>query len=92
MQVINTVTKLLDLLEDQGLLLAPTEGAQDTQVVPRPTDDRSMVVREILDSERKYVQDLEVLQVRDAVCVATRYCELTRRSSLNEGLSTTSPI
>jgi cell division control protein 24 len=63
-KVINTVTKLLDLLEDQGVLLEPAEGSHDNQVLPRLTDDRSMVVREILDSERKYVQDLEVLQVR----------------------------
>lgn len=29
-----------------------------------PSDERSLVVCEILDSERKYMQDLEVLQVR----------------------------
>ncbi|KAK4048435.1 Guanine nucleotide exchange factor for Cdc42p [Microbotryomycetes sp. JL201] len=61
-KVINTVTKMLDLLEERGLLLEPTEPEPGSQDLPRPTDERSNVVREILDSERKYVQDLEVLQ------------------------------
>ncbi|KAM0786110.1 hypothetical protein ACM66B_006920 [Microbotryomycetes sp. NB124-2] len=61
-KVINTVTKMLDLLEDSGLLLEPSEPEPGSEDLPRPTDERSNVVREILDSERKYVQDLEVLQ------------------------------
>ena len=64
LQVINTVTKLLDRLEEEGVLLAAPEVAPEPAAPKGPTDDRTMVVREILDSERKYVQDLEVLQVR----------------------------
>ncbi|GAA6036256.1 hypothetical protein JCM8097_006862 [Rhodosporidiobolus ruineniae] len=61
-RVVHTVTKLLDLLEAQGLLLPPTEEPEPTQAHAGPSDERSMIVREILDSERKYMQDLEVLQ------------------------------
>nr|CRX79227.1 hypothetical protein ls5931a1_00043 [Leucosporidium scottii] len=62
LQVINTVTKLLDLLEEQGVLLEAPEAPETGATPAGPSDDRTMVVREILDSERKYVQDLEVLQ------------------------------
>ncbi|KAK4696689.1 cell division control protein 24, partial [Phenoliferia sp. Uapishka_3] len=59
-KVINTVTKILDRLELEGVL-AP-EAPSDPVKPSGPSDERSMVVKEILDSERKYVQDLEVLQ------------------------------
>ncbi|GAA5980671.1 hypothetical protein JCM5350_003585 [Sporobolomyces pararoseus] len=60
-KVVHTVTKLLDELESLGVLLPPEEKPES---VPQagPSDERSLVVREILDSERKYMQDLEVLQ------------------------------
>ncbi|GAA5990443.1 hypothetical protein JCM10908_007375 [Rhodotorula pacifica] len=61
-KVVHTVTKLLDLLESQGALLPPSEDPHTVAPQPGPSDERSLVVREILDSERKYMQDLEVLQ------------------------------
>ncbi|KDE06306.1 hypothetical protein MVLG_03346 [Microbotryum lychnidis-dioicae p1A1 Lamole] len=61
-KVINTVTKVLNLLEDQGRLLPPKATPAVPLAPAGPSDERSMIVREILDSERKYVQDLEVLQ------------------------------
>ncbi|GAA6060823.1 hypothetical protein JCM10212_000596 [Sporobolomyces blumeae] len=60
-KVVHTVTKLLDELEAQGLLLPPAEKPEGPPQAG-PSDERSLVVREILDSERKYMQDLEVLQ------------------------------
>ncbi|GJN93807.1 hypothetical protein Rhopal_006865-T1 [Rhodotorula paludigena] len=60
-KVVHTVTKLLDLLESQGVLLPPPD-EPDPPPQAGPSDERSLVVREILDSERKYMQDLEVLQ------------------------------
>lgn len=63
LQVVHTVTKLLDLLESQGALLPPPD-LPDPVPQAGPSDERSLVVCEILDSERKYMQDLEVLQVR----------------------------
>jgi len=63
LQVVHTVTKLLDVLEAQGALLPPPD-LPDPIPQAGPSDERSLVVREILDSERKYMQDLEVLQVR----------------------------
>ncbi|KAM0747778.1 hypothetical protein T439DRAFT_292360 [Meredithblackwellia eburnea MCA 4105] len=61
-KVIHTVTKLLDKLEQSGFL-DPETAPADPVPSNLPNDERSMVVKEILDSERKYVQDLEVLQV-----------------------------
>ncbi|GAA5827831.1 hypothetical protein JCM11251_007693 [Rhodosporidiobolus azoricus] len=61
-KVVHTVTKLLDLLESQGVLLPPPEAPEPAPGHAGPSDERSLVVREILDSERKYMQDLEVLQ------------------------------
>ncbi|KWU43851.1 hypothetical protein RHOSPDRAFT_4565, partial [Rhodotorula sp. JG-1b] len=61
-KVVHTVTKLLDVLESQGALLPPPEDSHTVAPQPGPSDERSLVVREILDSERKYMQDLEVLQ------------------------------
>ncbi|GAA5943187.1 hypothetical protein JCM3775_007620 [Rhodotorula graminis] len=60
-KVVHTVTKLLDVLEAQGALLPPPD-LPDPVPQAGPSDERSLVVREILDSERKYMQDLEVLQ------------------------------
>jgi cell division control protein 24 len=60
---VHTVTKVLDELDSLGVLLPPEE-KPETAPQAGPSDERSLVVREILDSERKYMQDLEVLQVR----------------------------
>lgn len=64
LQVVHAVTKLVDLLDAQGLLLPPATLPEAAPTQAGPSDERSLVVREILDSERKYMQDLEVLQVR----------------------------
>ncbi|SCV73192.1 BQ2448_7117 [Microbotryum intermedium] len=61
-KVIHTVDLLLDMLEIQGALLEPMAESDPVKWTSGPSDERTMIVREILDSERKYVQDLEVLQ------------------------------
>ena len=61
-QVINTVKKVLAKLDEQGVLQPPNEEDAQDHLPSGPMDDRTKVVREILESERKYVQDLEVLQ------------------------------
>lgn len=59
--VVRTISKLLDVFESRGLLVeAPKSSVPDE--LQKPTDDRAWIVRELLDTERKYVQDLEVLQ------------------------------
>ena len=70
-QVVNNVTKLLNLIEERGGLLPPSEEDEDDldsnhtvlNGVQKPLGARGNVVKEILTTERKYVQDLEVLQV-----------------------------
>ena len=62
LQVIHTVSKFLNLLEERGLLL-PEKEEDDQSSAFTSLDTRGKVAKEILDSERKYVQDLEVLQV-----------------------------
>ncbi|WFD02021.1 Guanine nucleotide exchange factor for Cdc42p [Malassezia obtusa] len=63
-RVIRTVNKLLDLLAEHGVLLevAPSPGHISTDFLNAPPDQRMHVVRELLESERKYVHDLEVMQ------------------------------
>ncbi|GAA5980486.1 hypothetical protein JCM11641_003410 [Rhodosporidiobolus odoratus] len=61
-KVVHTVTKLLEMLEAQGVLLPSGDDIDQTGPIAGPSDERSLVVREILDSERKYMQDLDVLQ------------------------------
>ncbi|GAA5869560.1 hypothetical protein JCM8547_001522 [Rhodosporidiobolus lusitaniae] len=60
-KVVHSVSKLLDLLDAQGVLLPPSD-PEPTTSTAGPSDERGMIVREILDSERKYMQDLDVLQ------------------------------
>lgn len=66
-RVVRTVNKLLDLLEKRGLLTPPPKSPMasldtSTDMVDSPTDERMRVVRELLETERKYVHDLEVMQ------------------------------
>lgn len=59
--VVRCISKLLDVFESRGLLVeAPKSSVPDE--LQKPTDDRAWIVRELLDTERKYVQDLEVMQ------------------------------
>lgn len=55
------ISKLLDRLEEAGILIESERPVQQ-QDEAKPCDDRAFIVRELLESERKYVQDLEVLQ------------------------------
>ena len=55
--------RILDVLESRGLLLESSEELVDASATVQPVDDGARVVRELLDTERKYVQDLEVMQV-----------------------------
>ena len=58
-----TVSRILDELQARNLLLkrSDREGDQDTATA-KPMDNRARVVQELVDTERKYVQDLEALQ------------------------------
>lgn len=60
-QVVRVISKLVDRLEELGILIESerTAHVEDTQA---PSDDRAWIVKELLESERKYVQDLEVMQ------------------------------
>ncbi|MBM6387621.1 MAG: hypothetical protein JSY10_27180 [Paenibacillus sp.] len=63
MQVVNTVRRILDMLEENGTISVQSmkESALTTD---SPKDMRDNVVFELLSTERKYVQDLEGLQVK----------------------------
>ncbi|PWY98848.1 hypothetical protein BCV70DRAFT_192816 [Testicularia cyperi] len=60
-KVVRTINRLLDVFEERGLL---DESKRQTSgdELEHPSDDRAKVIRELLTTERKYVQDLEVLQ------------------------------
>jgi hypothetical protein len=57
---VNTVKRILDLLEQEGIISVTSLEIND---VNTPKDMRGNVVFELLSTERKYVQDLEALQV-----------------------------
>lgn len=62
-RVVRTVDRLLDVLEQHQLLLPPTPSRSS---VDRGSggvrDKRELVAKELLESERKYVRDMETLQ------------------------------
>ena len=60
-KVVRTINRLLDVFEKRGLLIE-TNRKSDNDDLDQPADDRAKVIRELLTTERKYVQDLEVLQ------------------------------
>ncbi|GAA97155.1 uncharacterized protein L969DRAFT_91996 [Mixia osmundae IAM 14324] len=61
-KVINVVTRLLSQLDQRGVLMPPVEMPEAEKAQLGALDNRAKVVNEILESERKYVQDLEALQ------------------------------
>ncbi|KAI8979267.1 hypothetical protein BDF20DRAFT_835320 [Mycotypha africana] len=58
-KVINTINILLNLLEEKGVICLDFDNDSQNSL---PKDTRDKVVFELLETERKYVQDLEVLQ------------------------------
>lgn len=69
----NTVLKILQLLEDKGIISSQCANQDSCPVVP-PKDIRDQVVLELLSTERKYVQDLETLQVSNVMLCCIVYC------------------
>lgn len=64
-RVVRTVDRLVTLLEERGLVHLHTPHPYDTPeqfIRTAPPDQRELVSRELLESERKYVGDLEILQ------------------------------
>ncbi|KAI9471418.1 hypothetical protein BDB00DRAFT_948253 [Zychaea mexicana] len=59
-KVVNTVRKILELLEVNGIICIQYHRRHSSTSTPK--DTRSKVVTELLETERKYVQDLESLQ------------------------------
>ncbi|KAI7887080.1 hypothetical protein K492DRAFT_139667 [Lichtheimia hyalospora FSU 10163] len=61
-KVVNTVNHLLELLEDGGMILIQRSSPHPTNYSDQPKSTRDKVVSELLETERKYVHDLEKLQ------------------------------
>jgi cell division control protein 24 len=62
-------------LEDKGLISSKSAGL-DSCPMATPKDIRDKVVLELLSTERKYVQDLETLQVSKKIkIVIVVYCD-----------------
>lgn len=54
---------LLELLEDGGMILIQRSSPHPISYSDQPKSTRDKVVAELLETERKYVHDLEKLQV-----------------------------
>ncbi|CCX30511.1 hypothetical protein FPQ18DRAFT_364854 [Pyronema domesticum] len=62
-KVTKTVTKILDILKERDLLIVRDDADQNADNgEKKPLDNRARIVKELVDTERKYVQDLEALQ------------------------------
>ncbi|CAG8480089.1 2244_t:CDS:2 [Ambispora gerdemannii] len=61
-KVINTVKRVTDKIEEKGLLNLSRRQLSRSSDPMAPKDNRARVVHELLETERKYVQDMEVLQ------------------------------
>ncbi|KTW25719.1 hypothetical protein T552_03331 [Pneumocystis carinii B80] len=61
-KVTKTVSLILDKLEEKNLLIKRKKIIYNDQDIKKPKDNRAKVVAELLDTERKYVQDMETLQ------------------------------
>lgn len=57
-----TVQRILDILKERNLLLDRGSTEASPEAEKKPLDSRARVVKELVDTERKYVQDLEILQ------------------------------
>ncbi|KAG4303085.1 hypothetical protein PCANB_000719 [Pneumocystis canis] len=61
-KVAKTVSLILDKLEERNLLIKRKKVICNDQDLDKPKDNRAKVIAELLDTERKYVQDMETLQ------------------------------
>ncbi|OAC99444.1 hypothetical protein MUCCIDRAFT_148466 [Mucor lusitanicus CBS 277.49] len=61
-KVVNTINKLLLLLENRGIITVRSSNRNSDNSDPNPKNTRDKVVLELLETERKYVQDMEILQ------------------------------
>ncbi|KAF7721167.1 hypothetical protein EC973_005149 [Apophysomyces ossiformis] len=59
-KVVNTIDKILQLLEKRGVITVRSSSRDSDPDAPKDTRDK--VVCELLDTERKFVQDMEYLQ------------------------------
>jgi cell division control protein 24 len=63
--VVNTISKLLQILENRGIITVRSPNRNSDNSDPNaPKNTRDKVVLELLETERKYVQDMEFLQVK----------------------------
>lgn len=68
-QVVNTVTVLVEYLPEEVFVQQAPSSPPSLSSAHQSTDSivcdtaRSNIIRELVETERKYVQDLEVLQV-----------------------------
>ncbi|KAI9788347.1 MAG: hypothetical protein M1816_006950 [Peltula sp. TS41687] len=62
-KVISAVNKVLDMLQERNLLLhSEVDNAPTAPETTRKKTRRDYIIAELVDTERKYVQDLEALQ------------------------------
>ncbi|KAI8640044.1 hypothetical protein BD408DRAFT_404414 [Parasitella parasitica] len=64
-KVVNTIDLILQLMEEKGIISTNDSANRNSSNAPKDTRDK--VVHELLETERKYVQDLEILQIQDVL-------------------------
>ncbi|KAI8098750.1 uncharacterized protein BX664DRAFT_271545 [Halteromyces radiatus] len=61
-KVVNVLKRVVEMLKSEGIIFLPTISNIDSDTNTSPKDTRDKIVIELLETERKYVQDLETLQ------------------------------
>jgi cell division control protein 24 len=61
-KVVHTVSKILDMMEVEHIIKVPCIKRVSDPGVPK--DIRAKIVNELVETERKFVQDMEALQVK----------------------------
>lgn len=70
-RVVRTVNELLNLMEAVGLLVPGTSAFEEPAAsATSPRDQHAMVAQELIESERRYVHDLETLQAYVSLVVS----------------------
>ncbi|ORZ13625.1 hypothetical protein BCR42DRAFT_394033 [Absidia repens] len=59
-RVVNIVKRVVDKMKSEGIIVVPSLDRDSDPPIPK--DNRDKIVIELLKTERKYVQDLEILQ------------------------------
>lgn len=61
--MVNVLKRVVEMMEERRIVALPVPNHCTDSPMTTPNDTRDKIVIELLETERKYVEDLETLQV-----------------------------